>query len=153
MQIVPVERGRIRARTKGGAAVALVHAGVVSIPVKLHALALALVPDRRKIRGANLFGVGGQVHAEIQQGFGRAEGVDSARAELRLLHNERETVVARDQRVLHGINGVETQKHAVEQVFVDSLALDLADKEPRVELFALRGDAKKFVKTAQVHGI
>src|SRR5690606_35268963 len=74
-----VERRGRRARSEPRAQVPLVDTRVVPVPVELHALLPALIPDRREIGDTYLLAIRRLLHREAEKRFRRIEGVHASR--------------------------------------------------------------------------
>src|SRR5262249_49803686 len=76
---VNVKVWRERPRSERSGKIALIHRGIVAVPMELHSLARLLVPDGRKVNVPHqLLGIG-VLHGEIEQCFWSVEGVYAAR--------------------------------------------------------------------------
>ncbi len=113
-QAGPVAGGRRDAGAHRGAAVTLLQRHVVTVPMQVHfeTFALALIPDRRKIRRANSFLLRKLIGREIEISLQRVEGVDSPRTPLRLLFDEIQPIAQGQDPFAHEIDAVETQHQA-----------------------------------------
>ena len=130
-----VDGGGRGAVAEGGALVALLGVGVVAVPVQFHTLtvialhALALVPDRGKIRGAQAF-LGGQLrHRKVEQHLRGVEGVDPARAPRRLIEHEAEAPAQHQQALAHQRDRDWIDEVAVDEPEPAAQALDLGHDE------------------------
>ena len=71
-----VDRHRRHSGAQRGAQIALVHRRVVAVPVQLHPVTRALLPDGRKISGAVQFCLGNVVGAHGEIELDRLVGVE-----------------------------------------------------------------------------
>src|SRR5262250_1221868 len=152
-----IDGGWRGARAEGRALVALLHHGVVAVPVELHPLARLLQPYGRKVRGPVLLLLAQLPEGEVEEDLGRVEGVHAPGSPFRIRQERLEAAAQHEQALAHDGDG-----HGIDEVAVDQAQLLPLGAHEAVDLrqHVLGGGARilgaveeEFLKAPHVEGV
>ena len=152
-----IDRRRRRAGAEGCVLVPLLGHHVVAVPVKLHALARLLQPDRGEVDRRIAFALRQLVDREVEQDLVRIERVVSPRTPFGVLHQRCEAAVEHQQALAHQRDGDRINDIAIEQPEFFALfahqSADFRNDVLRRELRIVRAIEDELREAEQVEGV
>ncbi len=138
--------------SKGRAAVAFFHGVVVAVPMKPHAPAFGLVPDRWEIAEANPFARGQLLHGKVQQDLRRIESIDPAWTRVGFAVHEAETLSKQEQTLSREADGEEAEQLSVQPI-IGAAVRDFGRDPFAGEGLVEGAGEQEPLKTLEIHGV